>query len=84
MTTDPAQPPRAAGTWRVTVDAGRCLGSGSCTGVAPAYFTLAGAAAQPTSELVPPDERLLDAAELCPAEAIAVRDADSGALLGGA
>ena len=84
MTADPAEPPPATSAWRVTVDAGRCLGSGSCTGVAPAYFTLAGAAAQPIHELAAPDERLLDAAELCPAEAIAVRDADSGALLGGA
>jgi ferredoxin len=40
-----------------------------------------GTAARPTSELVQPDERVLDAAELCPGEAITVRDAVSGALL---
>ncbi len=85
MTADPApqegHPLPAVGWWRVTVDIGRCLGSGSCTGVAAAYFTMAGAAARPRSELVGQDERVLDAAELCPAEAITVRDAVSGAQL---
>jgi ferredoxin len=76
-----ADPSPATGRWRVTVDTGRCLGSGSCTGVAPGYFTVAGTVARPTSELVRQDERVLDAADLCPGEAITVRDAVSGAQL---
>jgi ferredoxin len=79
VTSDPV--PAQAGRWRVTVDANRCLGSGSCTGVAPAHFTFAGAVAQPTNELIGPDERVLDAAELCPGVAITVRDAVSGGQL---
>ena len=85
VTADPvrhqASPPPTDGWWRVTVDAGRCLGSGSCTGVAAAYFTLDGVTARPNSELVQQDDRVLDAAELCPAEAITVRDAVSGVQL---
>jgi ferredoxin len=71
----------AAGRWRVTVDTGRCLGSGSCCGVAPTHFALTGATAEAAGELVQPDERVIDAAELCPGTAITVRDAVSGALL---
>ncbi len=85
VTADPvrhqASPPPATGRWLVTVDPRRCLGSGSCTGVAPAYFAMDGAVARPKSELVQQDEQLLDAAELCPGEAITVRDAVSGAQL---
>jgi ferredoxin len=78
LVTEQAGPPPVAGRWRVTVDTNRCFGSGSCTGVAAAYFTLDGDASRPTSELVEPDERVLDAAELCPGTAITVRDAVSG------
>ena len=60
------------------MDGSRCFGSGSCTGVAPTYFTLDGDVSRPTSELVEQDERVLDAAELCPGTAITVRDAASG------
>lgn len=70
-----------AGRWRVSVDAGRCFGSGSCTGVAAGYFTLDGLVSRPTDELVDQDDRVLDAAELCPAVAISVRDAVTGAQL---
>jgi ferredoxin len=82
VTDDPdrhqAGSPPDAGRWRVTVDTNRCFGSGSCTGVAAAYFTLDGDVSRPTTELVEPDERVLDAAELCPGTAITVRDAVSG------
>ena len=74
----PADPPPAPGRWRVDVDAATCFGSGSCTGIAAGYFTLDGLVSRPVHELVDPDERVLDAAELCPATAIRVRDAVTG------
>ena len=68
----------AAGRWRVEVDATSCFGSGSCTGIAAGHFTLDGLVSRPTNELIDPDERVLDAAELCPATAIRVHDAATG------
>jgi ferredoxin len=65
--------------WEITVDKDVCVGSGSCLSVAPDVFHLddedrscarAGAVA--------PDERLLDAAELCPTGAIRVVDTGTG------
>lgn len=69
------------GRWRVGVDATRCFGSGSCTGVAAGYFTMDGHVSRPTHELIDPDESVLDAAELCPAVAISVRDELTGETL---
>jgi ferredoxin len=56
------------------------MGTGLCAGSRPDRFVLAGAKARPVAEEVEPDDGLLDVAETCPTEAIAVRDAD-GTLL---
>jgi ferredoxin len=61
--------------WRVTVDRGACLGSGLCAGSAPKHFRLEDGRSRPVEELIEPDEVVLDAAEMCPAEAISVYDA---------
>nr|MDT0661359.1 ferredoxin [Micromonospora sp. DSM 115978] len=53
--------------WRIEIDPGRCVGSGSCAGLAPAHFRLVDGYATPVTEVV-------DAADFCPVEAITVRD----------
>jgi ferredoxin len=60
--------------WRVTVDPARCAGSAVCVGTAPSRFRLEGGRSQPVDELVEPDPAVLDAALVCPTEAIIVRD----------
>jgi ferredoxin len=60
--------------WKVTVDRDVCLGSGVCAGTAPEHFRLEDGRSRPIKELVPPDDLVIDAADLCPAEAIAVYD----------
>ena len=64
------------GCWRVTVDRDACLGSGLCAGSAPRHFRLEDGRSRPIEELIEPDEIVLDAAEMCPAEAISVYDTD--------
>lgn len=61
--------------WRVAVDADRCVGSGVCVGTALGRFVLDGGRSRPVDELTEPDQAVLDAAETCPTEAIAVVDA---------
>jgi ferredoxin len=61
--------------WTVTVDRGACLGSGVCAATAPARFRLDGGRSRPVDGVIEPDDIVLDAAALCPAEAIAVHDA---------
>ena len=64
--------------WRISVD-DTCIGSGSCTGVAPAYFRLnAENRAEPVRAEVEPDEVVLDAVASCPMEAILARDTATG------
>ncbi|MFJ1756413.1 ferredoxin [Kitasatospora sp. NPDC088134] len=66
----------------VTVDQGRCIGSGLCARTAPADLLLAAnGRAAPARSQTGPSEELTEAAELCPVEAIAVRDAATGALV---
>ena len=60
--------------WRISVDAARCIGSGTCAGTAPEWFTLVDGVSTPVSDSVEPDESVTDAAELCPVMAITVRD----------
>lgn len=73
MTTPhPAPPPR----WRLHVDPARCIGSAVCAGSAPTLFTLDAGRATARSEPVDPDDRLIDVAASCPAEAITVHDTD--------
>lgn len=62
--------------WKLTVDSARCIGSGMCTGTAPEHFELIDGVSTPVDEQVGPDESIIDAAELCPVQAITVRDAD--------
>lgn len=67
-------------TWRVRVDAGRCISSGMCVGTAPDRFRFDDERhSRPVSELVENDEMVRDAAASCPVEAIIVTDAETGA-----
>ncbi|GIJ79037.1 ferredoxin [Micromonospora phaseoli] len=66
--------------WRIEVDARRCIGSGSCVGMAQAHFRMESGLATPIAAAVEPTETVIDAAESCPVEAIAVRD-DDGVLI---
>ncbi len=61
--------------WTLTVDRDTCLGSGSCAATAPKHFRLEKGRSRPIDEVISPDDTVLDAAETCPAEAIAVYDA---------
>ncbi|MFF3915921.1 ferredoxin [Streptomyces sp. NPDC001852] len=64
-------------TWHLHVDSARCIGSGMCAGAAPDLFALDGDHARAVNESVPEhDDRALEAAEICPMQAITVRDAD--------
>jgi len=67
--------------WRVRVDTGTCMGTGICTGVAPDRFQVRDGVSHPTAEYVPPEDRVVDAAESCPLEAIRVTHRDTGALI---
>jgi ferredoxin len=62
--------------WKLSVDAARCIGSGTCAGTAPEWFTLIEGVSTPVSDHAEPDETIIDAAELCPVMAITVRDAE--------
>jgi ferredoxin len=65
--------------WRVRVDRGRCLGSGMCAGTAPGRFELDDTQhSRPTSEVVPEDDDVHDAATCCPAQAITLTDTTTG------
>jgi ferredoxin len=65
-------------SWLVELDAEACLGSGMCVGVAPAHFGFDGSRGRALAPRVEPDDVVLDAAEACPAEAIAVHDPTTG------
>lgn len=66
--------------WQLEVN-DRCLGSGLCTGTAPAHFRLAEGRSQPVAAVIDPEEAVAEAAEICPAEAILVRDATTRAVV---
>ncbi|MEV5279599.1 ferredoxin [Streptomyces sp. NPDC051994] len=61
-------------TWTVRVDPQLCLASGMCAGAAPEVFALNAEHAEALPEGVEPDERILDIADACPAQAITVSD----------
>jgi len=64
--------------WRVTVN-DRCVGSGSCIGIAPRHFRLDDVdQSYAVDTEVAPDDAVLDAAALCPMEAILVIDMETG------
>lgn len=56
----------------IRVDPRRCVGSGTCVGIAPERFELEGGVAVPVQPVVVPDEDLEDAVVSCPVEAISV------------
>ncbi|MFI2211210.1 ferredoxin [Streptomyces sp. NPDC020141] len=60
--------------WSVRVDPRLCLASGMCAGIAPEVFALDDDHARARVEAAEPDERLLEAADICPAQAITVHD----------
>lgn len=65
-------------SWRVQVDPEVCIGSGICAGTAPEQFELVAGKARSRRETIGPDDRVLDAAQSCPVEAISVRDLAAG------
>jgi ferredoxin len=72
----------AAKQWRLSRN-DSSVGSGCCSGVAPRHFRLdQDERSHPTSDTMPPDDAILDAADLCPAAAILVLDARTGEVLG--
>lgn len=71
----------SAAAWRLEVDAHACIGSGMCAGIAPAFFHLTDGVSVPVRAPIPPDQAAVDAAESCPVEAIAVRDAADNHLI---
>ena len=65
--------------WTAEVDAGLCIGSGSCVLRAPDAFELNSARQScPKHALLTPSEQIMDAAENCPVEAITIREAEGG------
>ncbi|GHJ43214.1 hypothetical protein Cs7R123_05560 [Catellatospora sp. TT07R-123] len=68
--------------WRIGVDHDACAGSGTCTSIASQRFRLnAQSLSTPIEELIEPDDDVLEAAENCPAAAITVRNAETGAMI---
>jgi len=68
--------------WNVRVDPNLCQGSGMCAGTVPEVFALDGIRAgrehaRVKADEIEPDERVLDAADICPALAITVQDGSS-------
>ncbi|MFJ1544966.1 ferredoxin [Streptomyces sp. NPDC088246] len=63
--------------WNVRVDPQLCQASGMCAGVAPEVFALDGEHARVRADGIEPDERVLDAADICPAQAITVHEGAS-------
>jgi ferredoxin len=67
------------GSWRVEVVEPACAGAGLCVASAPGRFTIVGDRSRPSGGEIPGgDEAVLAAAELCPMEAIVIRDAATG------
>jgi ferredoxin len=62
--------------WTVTVNRDVCQGTGMCAGTAPKHFRLDDGRSRPIHEVISPDDVVLDAAETCPTEAIAVHDSE--------
>ncbi|MFE7353084.1 ferredoxin [Streptomyces sp. NPDC057543] len=63
--------------WNVRVDPQLCQASGMCAGTVPEVFALDGEHARVRADGTEPDERVLDAADICPAQAITVHDGKS-------
>ncbi|MEU6996438.1 ferredoxin [Streptomyces sp. NPDC046465] len=67
--------------WSVHVDRGVCGGSAICVGIAPGRFRIEDRKSRPVEERIEPDERVRDAADSCPWEALTVTDLATGAVL---
>lgn len=63
--------------WHVRVDPKLCMASGMCAAIAPDVFVLDGKHSRVLSDGMAPDERVLDAVDCCPAQAITVHDGDA-------
>ncbi|MGW6837419.1 ferredoxin [Streptomyces sp. NPDC054949] len=63
------------GKWTVRADRQLCMGSGMCAAVAPEVFTMEDEHASVRTPETDEDARVLDAADICPAQAITVREA---------
>ena len=61
-------------SWHVEVDGTRCILSGMCAGLAPDHFELGAEQSEPKRADVEPDDVLIDAAAICPVEAITVSE----------
>jgi len=61
--------------WKITVNRDACLGSGLCAGTAPRHFRLDDGRSRAIREDIEPDDIVVDAADMCPAEAITVHNA---------
>lgn len=67
--------------WRLEVDRLACAGSGLCLATAYGRLRLDAGRARAMAELTEPDARVIDAAEICPMEAITVRDVNTDEIL---
>ena len=68
--------------WRVTVEAGTCIGSGICRSLAPQIFVLGDdRVSRPSHDVVGEDLTVADAANCCPVQAILVTEVASGRLI---
>jgi ferredoxin len=61
-------------SWTLTVNHAICQGTGLCAGTAPGRFRLDGGKSRPIEDVIDPDDTVLDVAETCPTEAIAIHD----------
>ncbi|MFG1780568.1 ferredoxin [Micromonospora sp. NPDC049048] len=59
------------------MDQVRCISSGFCVGSAPDHFAM-DLVSRPLADVVAPSDRVIEAAEFCPVEAISVIDAKDG------
>ncbi|MFD4632608.1 ferredoxin [Streptomyces sp. NPDC058284] len=68
--------------WHVEVDRSVCIGSGMCVLTAPGGFELDTARqSHPTAAETDANEKVLEAAEGCPVEAITIALADGGEIV---
>ena len=67
---------------KITVDLDRCVGSTMCIQIAPAVFALTAEGQSSVTDAGGDTlERIVDAAENCPMEAIRVEDLSTGSVL---
>ncbi|MER5883979.1 ferredoxin [Streptomyces sp. NPDC001941] len=60
--------------WEVRVDQNLCMASGMCAALAPEVFVLGDEHARTRVSETAPDDRVLEAADVCPAQAITVHE----------